>query len=489
MTVRTADYLKTKFEAGDIPTADDMIDLIDSFLLANLTNFPSTLPASSGQFLTNLPVPSASTINVNEFNVVTGTPVYLTANSFTMPGNLVSYFPLYRRIRLLTNALSFTLSVVSCSYDAGQDKTIIGTLEAIGNSGLTECQVATVLPFHDDGSVSQQVAGFSRGSNLTAAATLDIGFLHYSFDVDGNTEISAISDRALGTYIRLKFNGSPKLVHSSALSLHSAGDLTVVPGDSIEFEKVSAGWRQVSNASLSQSFGSSLWDLRLSANGQSSTVSVSAVEVSVRASNGLHQILNSVSLSIDCGSSGANGLDTGTLAANSWYAVFVIWNGATPAGLISLNAYSPTMPSGYTHKRRVGWIRTDTTINKYPLSFIQRGNDFQYQINNSGNLIELPNLYGGSTNGVWTPVHLSYVPATAVAIKVMLYVIAQPNTYAQCSPNDQYTTPPLMHACGAGGTYASVSLMGDFLLESGYMYYASTCTLAYLYARGWTDTL
>ncbi len=68
--------------------------------------------------------------------------------------------------------------------------------------------------------------------------------------------------------------------------------------------------------------------------------------------------------------SGANGLDTGTVAASTWYAVFLIWNPTTrtAAGLFSLSATAPTMPAGYTKKRRLGWVRTDGTSNIEPFN-------------------------------------------------------------------------------------------------------------------------
>jgi hypothetical protein len=57
------------------------------------------------------------------------------------------------------------------------------------------------------------------------------------------------------------------------------------------------------------------------------------------------------------------GLDTGTVGANTVYYVFVIHNPSTGVtdGLISTSRTSPTMPSGYTKKRLLGFIRTDVS--------------------------------------------------------------------------------------------------------------------------------
>jgi hypothetical protein len=69
-------------------------------------------------------------------------------------------------------------------------------------------------------------------------------------------------------------------------------------------------------------------------------------------------------------------LDTGTAALSTWYHIFVIYNATTSSTdvLLSTSATSPTMPSGYTSKRRIGSIKTDASV--YITSFTQVGNEF-----------------------------------------------------------------------------------------------------------------
>lgn len=59
--------------------------------------------------------------------------------------------------------------------------------------------------------------------------------------------------------------------------------------------------------------------------------------------------------------SGANGLDDDVEATSTWYAVWLIGKttGGDIAALLSESATAPVMPSGYTLKRRVGWIYND----------------------------------------------------------------------------------------------------------------------------------
>jgi hypothetical protein len=59
---------------------------------------------------------------------------------------------------------------------------------------------------------------------------------------------------------------------------------------------------------------------------------------------------------------GANGLDTGALANNTWYAIHLIGsstNTVQPAVMASTSATSPLMPTGYDSFRRIGWALTD----------------------------------------------------------------------------------------------------------------------------------
>ena len=60
--------------------------------------------------------------------------------------------------------------------------------------------------------------------------------------------------------------------------------------------------------------------------------------------------------------SGVNGRDAGSEAADTWYYIWLIKQTASPftvAGLLSTSSTSPTMPSGYTHKRLIGAVRND----------------------------------------------------------------------------------------------------------------------------------
>ena len=78
--------------------------------------------------------------------------------------------------------------------------------------------------------------------------------------------------------------------------------------------------------------------------------------------------------------SGNGGLDAGTVAASSWYHVYLIANAAATSVdvLVSASATSPTLPSGFTKKRRIGSIRTDASSRI--LAFSQNGDEFLWSL-------------------------------------------------------------------------------------------------------------
>ncbi|OHB77370.1 MAG: hypothetical protein A2Z34_11550 [Planctomycetes bacterium RBG_16_59_8] len=87
--------------------------------------------------------------------------------------------------------------------------------------------------------------------------------------------------------------------------------------------------------------------------------------------------LENVALSANIEATGAGGLDSGSEAANTWYYVFVIANndGTSWNGLLSTSSTSPTMPSGFTKKRRVGAVKN--SLGNF-LLFVQEGNKCIY---------------------------------------------------------------------------------------------------------------
>lgn len=78
-------------------------------------------------------------------------------------------------------------------------------------------------------------------------------------------------------------------------------------------------------------------------------------------------------VTLNAATTGANGLDVGALAANTWYYIWAITDGTTPASLLSLSASAPTLPGAYNRKRRIGVARTDGAANLRAMQVFGQG--------------------------------------------------------------------------------------------------------------------
>jgi hypothetical protein len=239
-----------------------------------------------------------------------------------------------------------------------------------------------------------------------------------------------------------------------------------------------------------------LRNLKASATGTSATVTVTADQIALDSTAGAPPLLvNSVSVFPSLTVSGANGLDAGTSAASAWYSVWVISNGTTVAGLLSLSSTAPTMPSGYTYRRRVGWVRTDATANKYPFSFLQNGCHITYRVNAGTNLTQPRAAASGIVGSLssYTAVNISqFVPDTAVSANFILSGTFN-NTASMLSPSSAWPLPsgsdgPCLFA-NAQATSTLIVTNGWITLESQNVYYGSSSSSSKLIVVGWMDTL
>lgn len=106
-----------------------------------------------------------------------------------------------------------------------------------------------------------------------------------------------------------------------------------------------------------------LWGMKLDQNDATPASKADIKPGECACSSDCHEMHLNETVEIDITASGANGLDAGSEAASAWYAVHVIGDSSRvnpTAGLFSLSADSPTLPSGYDIARRVGWVRNDS---------------------------------------------------------------------------------------------------------------------------------
>jgi hypothetical protein len=179
--------------------------------------------------------------------------------------------------------------------------------------------------------------------------------------------------------------------------------------------------------------------------------------------------------------SGNGALDAGTvLAVNTWYDVFEIMRTDTGVVDVLLSASAtPTLPTNYTKKRRLGSVVTDASAHILP--FTQVHDDFLL----AAAIVSLNNQ-GANTS----PVN------AALAVPIRVKVIAYGTIYVNAVGTLTFDSPDQTlggpgHVSIVGSTTGSA---GEFRIRtntSGQIQYQATTTMAggvYLNTRGWVDS-
>jgi len=225
------------------------------------------------------------------------------------------------------------------------------------------------------------------------------------------------------------------------------------------------------------------------------------------ASNGAINVQN-VSLDINANATGANGLDTGAFAINTWYYVWVIYNGvtATTAGLLSASATAPTMPSGFTYKARFGAIRAGA--GPAFVNMMQKGRRAQYLVGTyGGNALAVPPVIINGVTGtfsVTSPTLAStsvanFVPTTASAIHVLgnqfwesgtsANLLVAPNTQFGGTNNGPGGSNGMSYPIMIRNTTAQDNKAAWLLLESAAIAVASDAAGGAVSCLGWEDNI
>jgi hypothetical protein len=122
-----------------------------------------------------------------------------------------------------------------------------------------------------------------------------------------------------------------------------------------------------------------------------------------------------VSLTVSASNTGANGIDTGSLLASTWYYVYLCYGNSGTCGLISSSSSTPTLPSGYSNYVRMGAVLTNSS--GYLYRTIQQGNYAQFVLDGTL-LTAYPTISSGTTSSTMS--FSTYAPSTAA--RVNLYI-------------------------------------------------------------------
>jgi hypothetical protein len=225
----------------------------------------------------------------------------------------------------------------------------------------------------------------AQGADIASAATTNLDTATGNLvDVTGTTTITAIT-LSQGRSRTVRFTGSLTLTNGASLVLPGSQNIQTTPGDFAVFRGyASSVVRLVSySRALVPSFtppAGVIFGLTMSTAGSSATMTVAAgtamdstgvIAMKLLASTGKTTSAWAVG-------TGNGGLDTGSIANNTWYHFYQIMRPDTGVVdvVFSTNATSPTLPTNYTFYRRIGSGRTNGSAQW--TSFTQDGDYFEW---------------------------------------------------------------------------------------------------------------
>lgn len=331
-------------------------------------------PAQSGS---NIYIANAtSTGTANAQVVAAATPINFT----------LSYGKTIRFVAGFTNTGATTLAV------NGLAATNVYRQTPLGLAALTGGEIVagnTVEAFFDGVQFElfnpgNQTGGFGPLTALGASATPDIGTVpSHNVNLSGGPfTITSFGSSASTTYpmYLIRFNAANTLVNSANLNiLNGSSRLTASADQGLYFYSGAGVWYELAYFPAAVRVGvtgANALYIHNNAVTPATQIDIVASEVVMdNGAGGSYYVENYGTCTINLAVNGANGLDTGAVAANTWYYLYAIGQGTTTnVCLASTSATAPTMPGVYTYKARLGAIRTLSGAATL-WSFQQRGNE------------------------------------------------------------------------------------------------------------------
>lgn len=467
---------------------------------------------SSITALLGLTTPLAQTSGGSPIFTVTAGGVGGTANAITISSSTPA-------VSSFTYTTGNTLLVPIASDNTGATTINVNGLGAVNilrqtSNGLValargELQAGQNAILYYDGTQFQLINRyplFGLATSLASGSTTDLGTIGSHFvNVTGTTTITSFGSSASVNepiYL-LKFAGALTLTYNATSLITPGGaDIAIIANDELLVEYLGSGnWRIIQR-----------WTTGVIP----SIETVNALSIRNNTGTPNTQIDISFSSSILCNTSnycirtgsfsgtnnaagtGVGGLDTGSLGASAWYYVYAISNGTTTSTLLSTSATTPTMPSGYVYKYRIGAVRTGGSSTF--LRTLQKGKRAQYEVIGSSTTPNMPIVVSGTsgspTTPTWTAVGISnYVPTTAPIIRGVLFGNSMDTAGgAIVAPNNSYgaynsTTNPPPIAFSATAATDAMAIPFELVLESTDIYYASVEATAGVACMGWIDSV
>lgn len=331
--------------------------------------------------------------------------------------------------------------------------------------------------------------GLSAATRVRASASVAVNLTGLKAASDGQWLVL----ENVGAYnITLTANDSAS---ASANRFLFPKPLGLRPGDSVllEYDGTAGGWRSTAVAGT-QPVAGGFSGLKILVT-SNTAVTLTALGLTLQDVNGQGARLQNLNISASTGISGAGGIDSGGVAASTWYAVWVIWNGAAAAILLSTSFTAPTLPTGYTFATRFGAVLTDASSNLKRT--LQYGKEARYVIGT--NPTAYPSIASGIQTSWFAVAVATLIPPSASAIDAFVNstsssggqnVSLAPNNTFSTTPGGGTNPPPI---CGSGSTGSSGSCYpqasGRIFLESTSIYYYGSLAQCQAWCVGWEDNL
>lgn len=223
-------------------------------------------------------------------------------------------------------------------------------------------------------------------------------------------------------------------------------------------------------------------------------LAITASQVTMTTSGGQTLSRLPIVLGLNLTVNGVNGLDVGTLAASTWYYVYIIANGPAVVSLASLSPTAPTLPSGYIYSCRLGAVSTDSMTTLFRT--LQLGSRTVYVTTTATNTSSLPLIASGNTGGgVLATVTGPGAVAPPTATRILVWVSCSANnTGSLCNvaPNSTYTNQRGLYylaETAAAAATVSVNSILDMVLESSSIAVNSNTAQFIADAYGWEDAV
>lgn len=455
-----------------------------------------TTPLSAAQGGSQIYTAGTSSGTANAQVVTTLVPIGFTLTS----GRLVAFTP------IATNTTAMTLQVNGTAVTNVYKQTPSGPVALSGG----EVVAGTVALVEFDGtqfellnSVLPETGVFTH---VTAAATVDLGAIpSHSIVIDGTTTISSFGSSANVNYpiynilftnnLTLSYNATSLVLPGGTNVLTNGGDFMTIVYIGSGNWRVSSYTKLVNPTTPATLPGVSNFKAVNDGTLPNSKMNLSWNQAVLTNSNGGGKYASAGSVSVNLAVSGLDGLDTGVVAASTWYNLYLIASdGSTIHSLASLSSTSPTLPAGYLYYARVGAVQTDGSSNLYRYQLL--GSQASYVITPATNTASFPftTASGGSVWSSWTvSANAACAPPTASSVSISFGVTNGLTGTEAVAPNANYsgggaTTNPqaCQYLMGVGGT-GGIMMPCVTQLQSTAVYTWSSAASPLFYCTAWTD--